>query len=234
MKRLAPSLIAVSLFAALPAAAQEEPAPAPVDEPPPKPKPTLRIEANQRNVTVFVDDKAVAYELPNAPIELEPGPHAITLQRNEGGTQRLTQSVVAGDGETRVQFTFEKPPELESVLEPPENAPIAPRIIAGVGAAGVITGVVLLLARPTLPTNCSSDGCTRLSAETDAKFAQEQDDASQNRAFGTAGLVTLIAGGALIAGGVLWYILDREPFKAAKPPTAQSGWSQWLRGGVTF
>lgn len=246
MRRFASALSIAVCFVALPAFAQEEPPsppPPPAEPPPPPPpaaKPSLLVDAKDdagrdvRSVTVFIDDRPVAYELSGTPIEVEPGAHTIAVQRNDGPKQRATMSVTLNEGDTNhaVHFTFEKPPEPAPVLEHPENAPLAPRIVAGVGVLAVATGVVLLLARPAMPTNCDSDTgkCTRLSAETDAQFNDERDTAGMNRGLLRAGMVTLISGAAVTAGGVLWYVLEMP--KARRSGAMIAPWLQGNAGGV--
>lgn len=229
------------VFTSLSAAAQDEPPPPPpTTEEPPKAKPSVVIDAKDdlghdlRAVTVFIDDHPVAYELGPQPIELEPGAHTIALQRNDGPRQRATATVTLAPGDTNhaVHLVFERPPEPEPVLAEPVNAPLAPRIVAAVGLAGVVTGVVLLLVRPSLPTNCDPDTgkCTRLAAQTDAQFAADRDDAGTNRALLGAGLATLLGGAAVTGAGVLWYVLEKP-----KPRTAMlAPWLQGSAGGVVL
>jgi hypothetical protein len=247
MRFVWPSLSLALSLVALPAAAQEPPPP-PTEEPappPPAPAPLVRssvlIDAKDdlghdvRNVTVFIDDKPIAYELTGTSIELEPGPHTIAVQRNDGPRQRATANITVGEGDANhaVHLAFEKPAEAETIE--PTATPLAPRIVAGVGIAGVVTGVVLLLARPALPTNCDSDTykCTKLPAETDAKFTDERDTAGKNQGLLHAGLATLLAGAGLTTVGVLWYVVQKP-----KPRTAM--FAPWLLprmgtgGGVTL
>lgn len=230
---------AAASLVALPAAAQEE-APAPALETPPpveaQPRPSIVVDARDdlgravRSVTLFVDDKPVAYELDGQPVELAPGAHTVTVQRNDGPRQRVTATVTLGEGDARlpVRLAFERPPAEPTVLEAPESTPILPRVVAGAGLVGVVTGVVLLLARPNLPTNCSSDTftCTRLAAQTDTDAANDRETTATNRDLGRAGLVTLLSGAAVTAGGVLWYVLDTR--QTAKPRTAKI--APWLLG----
>jgi hypothetical protein len=239
-----PCAIALS-FVALPAAAQEPPPP-PTEEPAPPsppaaplPRSSILIDAKDdlghevRNVTVFIDDKAIAYELTGTAIELGPGPHTIAVQRNDGPRQRASASITLGEGDANhaVHLAFEKAPEPETVA--PTATPLAPRIVAAVGIAGVVTGVVLLLARPALPTNCNSDTyqCTKLPAETDAKFAEERETAGDNQGLLHAGLTTLLAGAGVTAAGVLWYVRVKP-----KPRTATivAPWLSGSGGGVSL
>jgi hypothetical protein len=237
--RLSPALAIALSLVAIPAAAQEPPPP-PTEEPAPPPpppaplaRPSIVIDAKDdlghdvRNVTEFIDDKPIAYELTGTSIELSPGPHTIALQRNDGPRQRATATITLGEGDANhaVHLAFEKPAEPETVES--GATPLAPRIVAGVGIAGVVTGVVLLLARPALPTNCNSDTykCTKLPAETEAKFAEERDTAGTNQGLLHAGVVTLLAGAGVTAAGVLWYVLEKP-----KPRTATIV-APWISAG---
>src|SRR4051794_27702900 len=100
MRRPAPPLFALALvLSAAPAFAQEEPEP-------PKlvpPRPSVVIDAKDdaghdvKNVTVYVDDKPVAYALDGQPIEIDPGPHTIAVQRNEGPRGRAVTTLTLGE-----------------------------------------------------------------------------------------------------------------------------------------
>ena len=243
MRRLALSF--AFLLVASHAAAQEEPPPPPPppaepEPPPPLAKPSILIDAKDdagrevRSVTVSVDDKVVAYEITGKPIEVEPGQHTITLQRNDGPRQRASASVTMNEGVTNhiVHFAFERAADPEPVLDKPDNAPLPPRIVAGVGILAVATGVVLLLARPSMPNNCDSDTgkCTKLPAESEATFDDERNTAGRNRGLLTAGTATLVTGAGITAVGVIWYALDRP-----KPRTAMiAPWLQPNVGGVVL
>lgn len=259
MRRTAAGIAGIALVLLAAPVAAQEPAPAPPPEapapppapvtPPPEParpastaRPSIIVDAKDdlgkdvRAVTVYVDDAPFAYELDGRPLEVDPGTHVIRVQRNDGSRATGMTSITVKEGEInqRVHFAFEKaappPPELE-----PESAPVLPRVVAGVGIASFVTGVVLLLARPTMPTNCNADTsrCTKLPAESDVTFDEDRSKAQTNRDFLHAGLVTLIAGAGVTALGATWYVLKAPKSQDARAVRLQVAGST-IRLQATF
>jgi tetratricopeptide (TPR) repeat protein len=87
--------------------------------------------------------------------------------------------------------------EMKTAPEPRKRSPL-PYVVAGVGAAGVITGTVFgFLA---LDKEESGNSSSSLRDATDAR------DTGQT--FATVSNVSFIVGGVLLAGGVVWWIID--------------------------
>jgi hypothetical protein len=208
--------------------------------PPPPPPPAASIIVDVKDdtgrpvttATLFVDDQAVKYDLDGKPVELPPGPHTITVQRNDGPHVRASESIVLGVEEVghAVHLVFPKPPEPPPQDEAPDAAPLVPRIVVGVGMVGVITGTVLLLARPTMAPNCSRDSCTRQADETDATYKDDRSTAATNRDLTTAGTTVLLAGAGVAVGGLLWYFLAHPPRRMA----SVAPWFATTSGGVSI
>lgn len=101
--------------------------------------------------------------------------------------------------------------------EPPPPAPksrsAAPYLVGGVGVAGIGTGVVFFLMASSQHSNAESEPIQQIA---------EQD---QNRAktYSTASTVAFIAGGALLAIGATWWILDTPKNPPSTQPAARVG-----------
>jgi tetratricopeptide (TPR) repeat protein len=97
---------------------------------------------------------------------------------------------------------------------------VGPYIVAGVGVAGLGTGVVFGLLSKSKHDSASK-------ASTNQQDAIDQQDTAKS--FATISTVSFIAGGVLVAAGATWWILDRKA--SAKP--AVGGSSQTFRVGLT-
>lgn len=92
---------------------------------------------------------------------------------------------------------------------------LPPWFVVGVGAAGVVTGVVLIAVAPALPATCDAKTRECSAAATQA----DRDQAGLSENLPLAGTLTIIGGGALIAGGLLWHFLEPTgPIKTAALP----------------
>lgn len=96
---------------------------------------------------------------------------------------------------------------------PPTAAPptevrehtIAPWIVVGVGGAAIITGVILLIAAPKLPDGCAenpSDGIGKCPPDKSLSTAELATNLPR------AGIITMLAGTAVVGGGLLWHFLE--------------------------
>ena len=94
--------------------------------------------------------------------------------------------------------------------QPPQPPPevrehtIPPWIVVGAGGVAIVTGAILLVAAPAVPSNCNaSDGNCNSTAST-----ADRDRAGLAVGVSLGGYITLIGGGALVAGGLLWHFLE--------------------------
>ena len=94
----------------------------------------------------------------------------------------------------------------EAANVPPPSRSVGPYIVAGVGVAGVATGVVFGLMSSSKHDSASS-------SSTPQQDAIEQQDSAKS--FATVSTVSFIAGGVLIAAGATWWLLDRK--SSSKP-----------------
>ena len=104
--------------------------------------------------------------------------------------------------------------EAKAAQAPTERrAPIVPWIVAGVGGAGVVTGVVFGVLAVSKHNTATND-------PVQASAAQEQNDA---KTFATVANVAWIAGGAVAVTGIVWGILaSRHPSTTPEKSTAVS------------
>ncbi|HEX8794323.1 MAG TPA: hypothetical protein VF765_25440 [Polyangiaceae bacterium] len=96
------------------------------------------------DVAVLVDGSRVADRLDGRPIELDPGPHALRLERS--GSQPVDRSIVLVEGqkERQVEATLEAvaaPPA--STVSRPDAIPRPVWILGAVGAAALVSTAVL-------------------------------------------------------------------------------------------
>ena len=102
---------------------------------------------------------------------------------------------------------------------PPPTRSVGPYIVAGVGVAGLATGVVFGLVSQSKHDSAASPSTTQQDA------IDLQDTA---KSFSTISTVSFIAGGVLVAAGATWWFLDR---KASSKP-AVGGAPQSFRVGL--
>lgn len=90
-----------------------------------------------------------------------------------------------------------------------------PWVLVGVGAASIVTGAILFpLGRSQVPEGCRNGGGDLFSngdcdPNTD-KIKERQDQVDAGKAFGMqrAGFITMVAGGAAVVGGLIWFGVD--------------------------
>ena len=96
---------------------------------------------------------------------------------------------------------------------PPEvrEHTVPPWIVVGVGGAAVVVGIVVVVTSPSLPFGCDAGTkrCMKLTpAEPMSQFNDRQQQAGVSQSQPTIGVVIAVAGGVLVAGGLLWHFLE--------------------------
>ncbi|MCL2722868.1 MAG: tetratricopeptide repeat protein [Polyangiaceae bacterium] len=135
-----------------------------------------------------------------------------------------------------------KEPVVEQQRPAPERShTILPWVVVGVGGAAVITGAVILVTKPSMPSNCESGSgtCVKGVGESDADLQADRDRAGKSRTQGTTGIVLMGAGAAVAVGGLIWHFLEPtgsiESRSAKKPtvtPTVGPGFAGLSLGGA--
>jgi tetratricopeptide (TPR) repeat protein len=179
-------------------------------------------------------EKILAFDLPPANRE------AVNVKLAECRTQIDTKPAepVAVEPPRVEPPRVEPTPQPAPVVTPPPSPPAAPSVrhwykdpialtLLGVGIAGAGAGTALLLSASSL----DSDSKTAFAGN---RYDDSQHFADQAKARGTLGLITVSAGGALIAGGLLWIALrDRGDAEPAQPAqTVMTGWMGHGGGGL--
>jgi hypothetical protein len=87
---------------------------------------------------------------------------------------------------------------------------IYPWFLVAYGAVTFTVGAVLVASAPDMPAGCNEDAktCARLPNETQDDFKQRQTIAGRASSQPTAGGVTMVIGGAMVLGGLLWHFLE--------------------------
>jgi tetratricopeptide (TPR) repeat protein len=98
--------------------------------------------------------------------------------------------------------------------EAPRSRSVAPYIVAGLGAAGLVAGAAFGLVANSKHDNAASERVQQT--------AIDQQDSAKSLA--TISTISFIAGGVLLAGGVTWWLLDTPPKKTqGSAPTTRVG-----------
>lgn len=103
---------------------------------------------------------------------------------------------------------------------------VLPWVVGGLGAASLITGIVLHVAAPDLPSNCveGTRTCTRKPNQSDASFNEDQEQAGEAQLMPNLGNVAIAGGAVLLVAGVsmyLWYHQDGGSKSAANKPSTK-------------
>lgn len=99
---------------------------------------------------------------------------------------------------------------------------VLPWIVGGLGAASLITGIVLHVAAPELPANCieGTRTCTRKPNQRDASFNEDQEQAGEAQLMPNLGNIAIAGGAVFLVAGVsmyLWYHQDDKKTASTKP-----------------
>jgi len=161
------------------------------------------------NTTVYVDDVLIANRLDDGKsYDFDPGKHVIRYV-HDGKETVLKVVLNQGDkGRTLVAtFASENAPVPASAddaraLPPQPKRPAFPLVVAGLGAAALVTGGVLMaIGMHDVPSNCSMSTKECAAAPGDKSF----DEASKGVGMANLGLGVGLGGAAVLVGGLIWY-----------------------------
>jgi tetratricopeptide (TPR) repeat protein len=174
-----------------------------------------------------VDEAIVLYEKYLSQEPTSPDRGAIeqrlaTLHKQKEERERLEKERADVDAKREEQDQqrrdLEKREQEMKTAPPPHKRSPLPYVVAGVGAAGIVTGTVFgFLA---LDKESTGNGSTSLRDATDAQ------DTGQT--FATVSNVSFIVGGILLAGGIVWWIADGP--SSANPKTGATKRPMFLGG----
>lgn len=164
------------------------------------------------NTTVYVDDVLIANRLDDGKsYDFDPGKHSIRYVHD--GKETVMKVVLnQGDKGRTIVATFqgENVPASSSGEDSRAAAsqpkrPILPLVVAGLGAATLATGGVLMaMGLEKVPGTCSVSTKECAAPNGDKSF----DEASKGVSMANLGLGVGIGGAALLVGGVVWYFLQ--------------------------
>jgi hypothetical protein len=188
---------------------------------------TLDRAAQQQGVEIKLDTTVIPVAMTGSPFPADPGVHKLTVSA-KGFKARETAIEV---GQERDEKTINVAP-LESdgsagvsggvTVDGTSDAPksnstlrTASYIVGGVGAAGLVVGVIsgLIAMSKHNDANCNGDVCPTPSAT-----SKEQDAHS----VGTISTIGFVAGGVLLAGGVGLYFFSSSSEKKSTATGAAS------------
>jgi tetratricopeptide (TPR) repeat protein len=148
-------------------------------------------------------DKVEALKALETYVERVPNSPDITTHRN--GIDSLKKQIAAQPPPSAAGAGTTAPPPAEV-----REHTIPPWIVVGLGGAGVIAGVVILVTTPKLPAGCNPDTkvCTMLPGETAKQLDERQSTAGASQNQPTVGGVVVGVGAAFLVGGLLWHFLE--------------------------
>jgi hypothetical protein len=94
---------------------------------------------------------------------------------------------------------------------------VVPLVLGGLGAAQIITGIVLVAAAPDTPSNCddATRTCVRLPGQTNAQLNDDQEQAGRADKMPTLGAMAIVSGATFLATGLAMYLWYRPSSRTA-------------------
>jgi hypothetical protein len=201
------------------------------------------------DIHVRLDGEALTDHLDGKAIAIDPGVHVFRFEQ-EGSRAIEERLVMAeGDKARKVAVRLDAPSRPKPpVVTPPRDATLTrtspgtspergarggnsalPWVLIGVGAAAAVTGLVLRqTGNADYPDNCvrgNPGTCAENTAIADALTRQNERrerttaaENAENREI--AGLWTLIGGGSVLLGGIVWLVVERAT--SASPSKAKA------------
>ena len=184
--------------------------------------PSVVFEAKDANggdlvaVAVTIDGQPLADHLDGSPFELDPGAHSFVF--TTAGTPDVKKTLLLSQGDRlrheRILFAAAEapPPTAPTPLPPVFGAPEAPAsskrktvgiVLGAIGAGGLVAGGILG-GIASSKWSAAKDACTSKTACHDRNTAVS--DRSSALGLATASTIALIAGGALVIGGVVLWV----------------------------
>lgn len=170
------------------------------------PRLTLKVPVTPPETTVELDEHVIPRAAWDTAIEVDPGEH--TLRARAPGHATFSETLKLREGERKdVEARLEPLPVPRAstlALAPPDtDAPPRPRVlpivVAGVGLATLTAGLGLGYVAITK----RKDACG------DSRYC-DPDALDSGRNVARASTIVTVAGGALTAGGVVWYFLAAD------------------------
>lgn len=196
------------------------------------------------DVTVSADGEVLQKKLDGKAVALDPGPH--TFRFEMAGAAAVTERALVKEGE-RARVINVVLTESAGAGAARGDAPadadrgtskgghtIFPWIVVGIGAVGLVGGLVWFATAPSLPSGCDSKTakCARFTDDTDASFKSRQETAGRSDGQPLEGAAIMAAGGGLVLVGLLWHFL--EPSASSSARTQVVPWATAHASGVSL
>lgn len=193
---------------------------------------TVQAPLDVPDLAVLFDDEPLPRDAWNSPREVLPGPHTLAARAPGRALFARTLNLPGGASVTvpiaLPEVTASDPSHPEPVAPPPRAEPSRspmPWVLAGVAGAAFVTGGVLYALRND--ALAERDGyCAEPAGDcvVPSPYAASLADAAQQRAstYSTGAGISLVVGALSLAGGVVWWIVDRT-----SPSPAASGALSW-------
>ena len=173
------------------------------------------------DVSVTMDDQPLASKLDGTAMAIDPGHHYSVIEA--AGKQREERTLVIREGEKdrheRIVLVTAAvaaapvvpaapvaeappPPEPEAPAKDGKTQRIAGLVVGGVGAAGLVVGGIFGIVSKSTYNHALSKECSNSASDCDPTGVSDGKTAHSQAAVST---VAFIAGGALLAGGVVLY-----------------------------
>lgn len=213
------------------------------------------------DVAVSMDGETLVTKLDGNPVSVDPGKHVFRFEVAGPTPIVATETVLVRENERKrnVTATFDAPDAAKAPEPAAAPVPVSssssssspsfstapshrehstlPWVVAGVGAAGLVTGI-LLVATASRPDNCSADTriCVPRDGQTQAELEADQSDAQAADNRRTLGLVVGGIGLGALAGGLVWHFLEPT---GPRPGSRATGlrftpWSAGRSSGVAL
>lgn len=200
------------------------------------------------DVAVSMDGETLVTKLDGNPVSVDPGKHVFRFEVAGPTPAVTTETVLVRENERKrnVTATFDaaEAPKVAASPDPVTAsvpAPVSahrehsalPWVVAGVGAAGLVTGIVLF-ATASRPENCSAETrtCVPRPGQTQAQLETDQSDAQAADNRRTLGLVVGGIGLGALVGGLVWHFL--EPTGSRRTSLRFTHWSVGRSSGVAL
>lgn len=181
------------------------------------------------DASVYVDDVLVATRLDDGKsYDLDPGKRSVRFVHN-GRTVSLSVVLSQGEkGRTIVGSFADQAGGASPVAADSPSRPVFPLVVAGAGAAALITGGVLVgVGFGRVPSNCSVGDRECAAPVGDPAFGKAKDGVS----LANTGFIVGGVGAAALVGGLIWYFASpREP----APTTAFAPYATPHGGGLAL
>ena len=180
-----------------------------------------------QGLPVTIDGEAVSA---TGSIPIDPGHHSLRVER-KGDSKIQLFEIAESDRDKAIEVPSLPvvaniaPPPLLPPSSPPPNDSLRPAsyVVGGVGVLGLVAGGVLGVVALGKASSLK-DACATYPSCPSAQRADLESRDDSARTFGTASTIAFVAGGVILAGGVVLYLV-------APASERRAG---WLRGSIAF